>query len=69
MPLKLKETDISNKHNRLTKSQLAGVRPVGYFQACPEKSNWVSSVDRAPVCYAGGRRFKSQTEPTLRVLK
>ena len=29
----------------------------------------VSSVGRAPVCWAGGRGFEPQTGPTLRVLK
>ena len=29
----------------------------------------VSSVGRAPVCSAGGRRFELQTGPALRVLK
>ena len=29
----------------------------------------VSSVGRAPVCYAGGRGFEPQTGPTVRVLK
>ena len=29
----------------------------------------VSSVDRAPVCCAGGRWFEPFTGPTLRVLK
>ena len=32
-------------------------------------SRLVSSVGRAPVCCAGGRRFEPQTGPTLRVLK
>ena len=46
----------------------------------PDKTTWreepaqsrhrlVSSVGRAPVCCAGGRRFEPQTGPTLRVLK
>ena len=32
---RLKETNISNEHNRLKKSPLAGSKPVGYLQAWP----------------------------------